>query len=97
MTGEAESEHGGCGCLTDDPETAAAKSATASGFAGSVLGAVGGPAGATVGGLVWGTAGYVAGYTAASVSQAMNNDGDTDPVKIETGDDHDDGGHADTA
>ena len=40
MTGETESEHGGCGCLTDDPETAAAKSATASGFAGSVFGAV---------------------------------------------------------
>ena len=98
MTGETESEHGGCGCLTDDPETAATKSATASGFAGSVLGAVGGPAGATVGGLVWGTAGYVAGYTAASVSQAMTDDGDTDPVEIETGDDHDDdGGHADAA
>ena len=53
-----------------------------------MLGAVGGPAGATVGGLVWGTAGYVAGYTAVSVSQAMTDGGDTDPVEIETRDDH---------
>ena len=96
MTGETESEHGGCGCLTDDPETAAAKSAAASGFAGSVLGAVGGPAGATVGGLVWGTAGYVAGYTAASVSQAMTDGSATDPVEIETRDDGNEG-NADAA
>ena len=89
-------EDSGCGCLSDDPETAATKSATASGFAGSVFGAVGGPAGATVGGLVWGTAGYVAGYTAASVSQAMTDDGDTDPVEIETRDDRD-GDDADAA
>ena len=94
MTGETEGKNSGCGCLSDDPETAAAKSATASGFAGSVFGAVGGPAGATVGGLVWGTAGYVAGYTAASVSRAMTDDGATDPVEIET---RDDGGNADAA
>ena len=84
------------GCLSSDPETAAAKSATASGFAGSVFGALGGPAGATVGGLVWGTAGYVAGYTAASVSRAMTDDGATDPVEIETRDDGD-GSNADAA
>ena len=79
--------HDACGCLSDDPEEAAAKSATASGFAGSVLGAAGGPAGAT--------AGYVAGYTAASVSQARRDDETTDPVDIETanGDDHADEGH----
>ena len=90
-----DTSHDACGCLSDDPEEAAAKSATASGFAGSVLGAAGGPAGATVGGLVWGTAGYVAGYTAASVSQAMRDDETTDPVDIETanGDDHADEGH----
>ena len=46
MNSEASSEDSGCGCLSDDPETAAAKSATASGFAGSVFGAVGGPVGA---------------------------------------------------
>ena len=96
MNSEASDEDSGCGCLSDDPETAAAKSATASGFAGSVFGAVGGPAGATVGGLVWGTAGYVAGYTAASVSRAMTDDGDTDPVEIETRDDGD-GSNADAA
>lgn len=82
-----DTSHDACGCLSDDPEEAAAKSATASGFAGSVLGAAGGPAGAT--------AGYVAGYTAASVSQAMRDDETTDPVDIETanGDDHADEGH----
>ena len=94
MNNEAGDENSNCGCLSDDPETAAAKSATASGFAGSVFGAVGGPAGATVGGLVWGTAGYVAGYTAASVSRAMTDDGTTDPVEIET---RDDGDNADAA
>jgi hypothetical protein len=82
-----DTSHDACGCLSDDPEEAAAKRATASGFAGSVLGAAGGPAGAT--------AGYVAGYTAASVSQAMRDDETTDPVDIETanGDDHADEGH----
>jgi len=84
MTGETSYDGSACGCLSDDPEEAAAGSATVSGFAGSVLGAIGGPAGATVGGLVWGTAGYVAGHTAASVSQAMSDDG-------HGGTDHDDG------
>jgi len=51
-----------------DPQEAAERTATATGFAGSVLGAVGGPAGATVGGLVAGTAGYLTGYTAAKAS-----------------------------
>jgi hypothetical protein len=66
-----ESEH--CPLCTDDPEEAARRTATATGFAGSVLGAVGGPVGAGVSGLVWGTAGYVAGYTAASARERMGS------------------------
>ena len=52
MTGETSYDGSACGRLSDDPEEAAVRSATASGFAGSVLGAIGGPAGAIVGGLV---------------------------------------------
>jgi branched-subunit amino acid ABC-type transport system permease component len=66
-----------------DPETAAERTATASGFTGSVLGAVGGPVGATVGGLVWGTAGYVAGYTAAKAREEFEGSSGSKTVSVE--------------
>jgi hypothetical protein len=67
-----------------DPQEAAERTATATGFAGSVLGAVGGPAGATVGGLVAGTAGYLAGYTTARASPSREHSETTDdgPVTV---------------
>lgn len=76
-----ESDH--CPLCADDPEEAARRTATATGFAGSVLGAVGGPVGAGVSGLVWGTAGYVAGYTASSAREKMDS-ARGDPMAIPT-------------
>ena len=76
-----ETEAEMCPLCADDPEEAARRTATATGFAGSVLGAAAGPIGAGVNGLVWGTAGYLAGHAAAS---ANANADDEDTVTIET-------------
>lgn len=82
-----ETEAEMCPLCADDPEEAARRTATATGFAGSVLGAAAGPIGAGVNGLVWGTAGYLAGHAAAS---ANANADDEDTVTIETKHEDDD-------
>ena len=84
-----ETEAEMCPLCADDPEEAARRTATATGFAGSVLGAAAGPIGAGVNGLVWGTAGYLAGHAAASANANANAD-DEDTVTIETKHEDDD-------